>query len=378
MKNIIFLGEEARFQTEKKESRINPFEIKLNSGQLEAIKFALSGEDIALIHGPPGTGKTTTIVEYIKQEVARGSKVLACGPSNISVDNMAEKLIFGLGKVKICRLGHPARLQVDVLPHCLDAQAMRADSMKVVMDTKREILKSERELSKEHNKRKRSQMVKDIRALKRDIRQFEEKAVWEVLDNCDVLLSTNTGCGSKKLQRYISLKERKFDVVVIDEAAQATEPACWIPIRLGRKLVMAGDHKQLEPTVKSKAAIKGGLGITLFESLLASHPYISRLLTTQYRMNSTIMGWSSAAMYQGKLVAHKSVAAATLLGIKDMSLRGVDGGDEALISKDLLFVDTAGAGVGEAVDAGDETQSKSNVGYVVIYIYIYIYIGKPT
>eukprot|EP01022_Parablepharisma_sp_SALTPOND_P016533 TRINITY_DN244_c0_g1_i1.p1 TRINITY_DN244_c0_g1~~TRINITY_DN244_c0_g1_i1.p1 ORF type:complete len:597 (+),score=80.44 TRINITY_DN244_c0_g1_i1:1031-2821(+) len=345
-------------------AEIIPYNLHLNDSQISAIQKALMATDLYLIHGPPGTGKTTTIVEYILQEIARGNKVLACGPSNMSVDNMVEKLIATSGKkARVCRIGHPARMLPQVWQVSLDALVDNSEEAAIAKKNKAELNKLLAKVVKTKDKVERKELRVEIKQLKKDIKKFEKQAVETILSGSNVVLATNTGIADKKVWEF--LKRKKY-VTVIDEAAQAIEASCWIPIQLSSKLVLAGDHKQLAPTIKSVEAGKKGLEVTLFERLMKKHPEVSSLLDIQYRMNNTIMGWTSAAMYQGKLKADESVADSSLKHKKKPALDKIKeeiGEVEQVIEKDMLLIDTAGCQFGEAVDAKDENDSKYNIGY---------------
>ena len=324
----------------------------LNESQVKAVEKGLEAKDVYLVHGPPGTGKTTTIVEYILQEVMRGNKVITCGPSNMSVDNIVEKLIkSSVKKLKICRVGHPARMIPQIWDVSLDALVNSSEEAAMARKAKAELNKLLPKMMKSKDKEEKRQMRTEIKLLKKDIKKFEKQAVKKILDNSDVILGTNTGIADKKVWEI--LKTKKY-IVVIDEAAQAIEASCWIPIRLASKVVLAGDHKQLAPTIKSIDAAKQGLEITLFERLMEKYKEFSSLLDIQYRMNNTIMNWSSGAMYEGLLKADKSVANSSL---KKKKLT-----DEQVLESDMLLIDTAGCQFGESVDDKDENDSKYNIG----------------
>ncbi|PHT86632.1 hypothetical protein T459_08738 [Capsicum annuum] len=170
----------------------------------DAISKALSSKDVFLLHGPPGTGKTTTVVEIILQEVERGSKILACAASNIAVDNIVERLVPH--RVKLVRLGHPARMLPQVLDSALDAQALNGKLLK----------------AKDRNAKR--DIRRELKSLSREERKRQQLAVADVIKNADVVLTTLTGALTKKLDGL------SFDVIIIDEAAQALEIACWIAL----------------------------------------------------------------------------------------------------------------------------------------------------
>nr|KAF6465513.1 immunoglobulin mu DNA binding protein 2 [Rousettus aegyptiacus] len=223
----------------------------LDASQKEAVSFALSQKELAIIHGPPGTGKTTTVVEIIVQAVKRGCKVLCCAPSNTAVDNLLERLArCGL---RTLRLGHPARLLGSVQQHCLDEVLARGDSAPIIADIRRDIYQALVKNTKTQDKREKSNLRNEIKLLRKELKDREEAAMLESLTAADVVLATNTGAsddGPLKL-----LPDGYFDIVVIDECSQALEASCWIPLLKARKCILAGDHKQLPPTIVSH---KGG------------------------------------------------------------------------------------------------------------------------
>jgi len=201
-----------------------------------------------MIHGPPGTGKTTTVVELILQAVDKQrAKVLACAPSNIAVDNMMERVHEANPKLKIVRIGHPARLLESVQHLCLDALvSSQSDYAKQTNDIRKEINKLNKKVLKCKTKAERKEIWGEYKMLKKDLRSIEQGYINEILSGASVIFCTLTSACDKTLVRYIKsprLQDNLFDLVVIDECAQSIEPACWIPLRHAKKLVMAGDHK---------------------------------------------------------------------------------------------------------------------------------------
>ncbi|XP_077978180.1 DNA-binding protein SMUBP-2-like [Glandiceps talaboti] len=325
------------------------FNSNLDDSQREAVSFALQQREIAVIHGPPGTGKTTTVVEIILQAVKQQMKVLACAPSNIAVDNLVERLG---GHVKVVRLGHPARILPGIHQYSLDAILSRSDAARIVEDVRKDIDKTRDKMSKIKDKSEKFKLREDTRHLRKELKQRESKAIKEILQSVDVVLATNISASiSGPLQH---LKENHFNLVVIDECAQALEASCWIPLLQSPRCVLAGDHHQLPPTIMSNQACKDGLGVSLMERVVDLHgDKIVRMLTTQYRMHEDIMRWSSSQLYQDRLYAHQSVAHHLL---KD--LPGVADTEETNMS--LLLIDTAGCDLYEL--ELDEEMSKGNEG----------------
>ena len=330
----------------------------LDSSQREAIAHATRCVDFALIHGPPGTGKTTAVVEYIAQEVARGSRVLACTASNIAIDNLVERLMKVKlpegGEMRLVRVGHPARLLPSVLDACLEAQLLASDNSKLAKDCAKESKALRRKLSKLNDRKdrnERNEVRKELRILAKEERSRQKAAMRDVVDGARVVCSTLSGALSG------TLKYQDFDVIVIDEAAQALEAACWGAVLKGKKTVLAGDHLQLPPTVISDEAQSKGLSDTLFQRLHDAHgDLIARMLTVQYRMHADIMTWSSNAMYQGRLTAAESVAAHRLRG---------DSEDDPPV---LLMIDTAGCEMDERVEEDGESKENPDEAAVVLEV----------
>ncbi len=322
----------------------------LNPPQVEAVEFALAANHVAVIHGPPGTGKTTTVVEFIRQAVARGDKVLATAPSNHAVDNLLEKLLAA--GVFPVRLGHPARVAPELRSRALDILAEKHPDARQARKLARDAYALFRQADKwtrgKPEPGARAGMRKEARDLLGEVRRLEALAVERVLDDARVVCATLTGLDSHLLG------QRRFHVAVLDEAGQSTEPAAWVPLLRADKLVLAGDHCQLPPTVISPEAAEQGLAVSLMERLVGRFgSSIARLLTVQHRMHVAIMGFSNDAFYEGKLEAHESVA-----GHRLADLAGVRA--EPLTETPVQFIDTAGAGHDEELE--EETGSRRNVG----------------
>ncbi|KAM8893138.1 DNA-binding protein SMUBP-2 isoform 1-T2 [Spinachia spinachia] len=350
--NVLFGDTKPSHQSQPNEVKF--FNSNLDDSQREAVSFTLSQRELAVIHGPPGTGKTTTVVEIILQAVKQGQKVLCCAPSNVAVDNLVERL--ARCKAKVLRLGHPARLLESIQKHSLDAILAQSDNAHIIADIRKDIDKAFIGMKKMREKGDRVNFKREIGELRKELKSREATAMAQILKRADVVLSTNTGAsrdGPLKL-----LPEEHFNWVVIDECAQALESSCWIGLLRARKCVLAGDYKQLPPTIKSQKAASKGLSLSLMERLIQMYgDSVVRMLTVQYRMNIAIMNWASKEMYQGRLTAHSSVERHLL---KD--LPGVSCVEET--STPLLLIDTAGCGLSE-MEVTDE-QSKGNQGEVDI------------
>ncbi|MBI5624129.1 MAG: AAA family ATPase [Elusimicrobia bacterium] len=321
----------------------------LNEYQRDAVRSCLLAEDMALVHGPPGTGKTTVLVEVIRQAVASGARVLATAPSNVAVDNMLEKLLpSGL---RCVRLGHPAR----TLESLRDANLAHQVEADPANDEVRELDILRERLARRGSRFGRGQMgygerqerERELRRMWRKARDLEFDLSLRIMAGAHVVLGTHAGIPRK-------LVEGGFDLVVLDEASQATEPLSWVPLGLARKAVFAGDSMQLPPTIYSQEAAKGGLSVTLFERLKGLLPSnMQTLLRVQYRMHETIMGFSSQEFYGGKLIAHESVRAHLAA-----ELPGVAAGP--FTAAPLHFIDTAGAGYEESWN--ELLESRENPG----------------
>jgi ATP-dependent RNA/DNA helicase IGHMBP2 len=371
----LFQADPSRDPTGNKPRHNTPFNTNLDDSQLEAISFALQDDRrISLIHGPPGTGKTTTIAELIQQAVqVHGMKVLVAAPSNVAVDNILERLVQSssspqqsktskskrtnkLSKLRAVRLGHPARIKSSILSYSLEALVQNADGTEIVVDVRAELQSFLRVLSnpRSHPKDKRV-AYREVKALRKEIRGREEKVVQELISTAQVVLTTTVGAANRILDRV----EDGFDLVVIDEAAQALEASCWIPILRGKKVVLAGDHCQLPPTIKGRhRRAQEGLAKTMFERLMELYgddkncqkmPRVSRMLKVQYRMHHDIADWASQAMYRGELETHPDVRDRTLSQLEGVHKSDED--EEDVSETTLLLVDTAGCDMHETVNA---------------------------
>ena len=334
-------------------SQLNPSQ--LNRSQQEAVRFALASQDLAIIHGPPGTGKTTTVVELICQAVEQGHQVLACAPSNTAVDNLLDKLIAS--RQKVVRVGHPARVEERLRGHTLDAQAAEHEVMSVVRDMLREsemlFRKAGRFTRAKPAPGAKQEMRREARRLKSDARLLQQQAVNSVLDRADIVCATTTF--NEEL-----LGDRRFSLAVIDEACQSTEPGCWSAVLRADRLVLAGDHCQLPPTVLSAQAAREGFATSLLERLVALYgDAITRQLTVQYRMHADIMQFSSEHFYGGTLVAHETVESHLLHDLPDVRL-------SPLTTEAVTWIDTAGADWEEQLEPGGESKRNPQEGAFVL------------
>ncbi len=260
----------------------------LNASQEKAVNEILRAKDVAIVHGPPGTGKTTTLVEAINETLMRESQVLVCAQSNMAVDWISEKLIDR--GVSVLRIGNPTRVNDKMLEFTYERRfEAHADYPQLWA-----IRKAIRELWQQ-KKGRDERFHQKMERLKSRAAEIEIRINSELFSEARVIASTLVGADSRLLEG------QRYDTVFIDEAAQALEAACWIPIRRASRVILAGDHCQLPPTVKSMEALKGGLGKTLMERLVEIKPSCVTLLQTQYRMNEQIMRFSSCYFYEGKV-----------------------------------------------------------------------------
>ncbi|XP_027363348.1 DNA-binding protein SMUBP-2 isoform X2 [Abrus precatorius] len=274
----------------------------VDDSQRRAIALGLNKKrPVLVIQGPPGTGKTGLLKQLIACAVQQGERILVTAPTNAAVDNMVEKL-SSVG-LNIVRVGNPARI----------SKTVGSKSLGKIVNAKLASFREEYE-------RKKSDLRKDLRhclrddslaagirqllkQLSRSLKKKEKHTINEVLSSAQVVLATNTGAADPLIRRLDT-----FDLVVIDEAGQAIEPACWIPILQGKRCILAGDQCQLAPVILSRKALEGGLGISLLERATTLHEGIlTTRLTTQYRMNDAIASWASKEMYGGLLKSSETV-----------------------------------------------------------------------
>lgn len=318
------------------------FDAELNPPQRAAVQLTLAAEELALIHGPPGTGKTRTLVEVIRQCVSRGERVLVSAASNVAVDNLAERL--GAEGVPVVRLGHPARVAPEVERRSLDALVEASDAYKLAKRWTAEADQIRRTADKRHARgalsyRERRGMREEANRLLRDAKKLLASAQDLVLTQVKVVCATCAGADTQLLSRF------GFDRVVIDEATQAPDPLALIALLKAPKAVLAGDPRQLPPTVIDVQAAREGLATTWFERLAARQPELVAMLRVQHRMNESLMRFPSESMYEGKLEAAPEVVHHDLsdLGVRPDPLR----------PGPLVFLDTAGRGWDEERAADD-------------------------
>ncbi|NVK86342.1 MAG: AAA family ATPase, partial [Cytophagia bacterium] len=321
------------FYGAKEPSFKNGFEfqsVNLNESQNKALTNIFNAQDVAIIHGPPGTGKTTTLVNAIKEVVKNERQVMVCAQSNAAVDLLVEKL-DNLG-LDVLRLGHPARLTPEVIENSLDVKISSHSYFKELREIRKRSEEYRRMAGKykrnfgHHERMQRDLLRKEARLLKEDADRIEQHITEDLLDRAQVIACTLVG------STHSLVNDRVFKTIFIDEASQALEAAAWIAIRKAYRVVMAGDHLQLPPTVKSLKAAKEGLENTLFEKAMKIPP-ASVMLETQYRMHPEIMQFSSDYFYKGGLKTADSV---------------IQRERESTVEH-FVFIDTAGTGFSEKV-----------------------------
>ena len=330
---------------------------KLNDSQNEAARGVVNDLVVSVVHGPPGTGKTTTLIHAMEELARLKKKVLCCAPSNAAVDHLVE----GLGEkgLKVLRLGNPAKVHSKANAFTVDVKLVEDKDYSRVREWKRRA-KELRSLGSKYKRsfgreeaEQRKLIFKEAKEMMREARETELFLLDRLIDQADVICTTLVGSANDML------RDRVFDVVVIDEAGQALEPACWIPIAKGNKLVLAGDHLQLPPTIFSNEAAQKGLTISLMERTARIEKGV-HFLNVQYRMNEKIAAFSNKHFYEGKLTADSSVARRMLEG--DLN--------------PIQFIDTAGTGYNE--EAGAEGNSRMNKGEAELAMKMYSMLKEQT
>ena len=308
---------------------------RLNEVQNQAMRQALAAQDLMIVHGPPGTGKTTTFVETITQVVKREKQVLVCAPSNAAVDLLCQRL--DAAGLFVVRFGHPARVSDELSALTIDSRIADHTSyadLKAVRKKSEEFRRMAHKYKRNFGKAEREQrklLFQEAGRLRDEADQLEHYITEDLYAKAQVIACTLIGSAGRMLAGM------QFRTVFIDEAAQALEGACWVPIAKAQRVIMAGDHFQLPPTIKSLEAAKAGLETTLFEKAIQRNS-ADVMLEVQYRMNQQIMQFSGDYFYKGRLTAHNSV--------KDHRLSA----DE----EPLCFIDTAGC-------AYEEQQEKESL-----------------
>ncbi len=320
------------------QTEIYTAEQKLNESQNRAIAKILNANELAVVHGPPGTGKTTTLVAAItKLAREKNEKILVVAPSNAAVDLLSEKL--SEAGLNVMRVGNPVRVSESLSALTLDGKMKEHPAYKDIKKLKiqaNEYKNMAHKYKRNFGKAERDQrkaLFDEAHKIMKEVDKTEQYILDDLSTKTQVVTATLVGSNHYSVNKY------EYDTVVIDEAGQALEPACWIPILKAKKVILAGDHCQLPPTIKSQEAAKKGLEKTLLEKLVEKHPEAVVLLDTQYRMNEQIMAHSSKTFYGNSLKAHNSVALHRIL--PDLT--------------PLQFIDTAGCGFDEKLEGTSST-----------------------
>lgn len=312
----------------------------LNESQQEALEKINGSEPIVIVHGPPGTGKTTTLVEAIAELVRNGEKVMVTAPSNAATDHIALQLIRK--GVSTLRVGNQSKMSQDLLPHTLEgklAQGNEQKQLKKMRIQAEEYRKMSHQYKRHFGKDDRDQrklLIQEVKNIRKEIRALQDFYADKWIDEASVVCATPVGLNDK------ILKGKEFNTLVIDEAGQCLETMAWVAIRNVQRLVLAGDHLQLPPTVISDEAMRNGYNSSFLEIMLNRHPQ-KYLLRTQYRMRQAIVDFPNKYFYEGKLETPESLQNK---------------------SKHFSFYDTAGTGFQEEQSA--ESSSLSNPGELEI------------
>jgi superfamily I DNA and/or RNA helicase len=297
----------------------------LNPTQERAVNEVLRAKDVAIVHGPPGTGKTTTLVEAIRETLMREPQVLVCAQSNMAVDWISEKLVDR--GINVLRLGNPTRVNDKMLSFTYERRFEAHPDYPQLWSLRKAI----RDLRAHRSRRLSDGYHQKLESLKSRATELEIRINTELFSEARVIACTLVGSAHRLLDG------KKFGTLFIDEAAQALEAACWIPLRRVGRVVLAGDHCQLPPTVKSIAALKAGLGKTLMERLVETHPEAVTLLKIQYRMSEDIMRFSSDYFYDGQVESAPEVKYRSILDLdKAIEWKSLEETGESLLNSSRI------------------------------------------
>lgn len=330
------------------------FVSELNSYQKAGVSQILDANALTILHGPPGTGKTTTLVQGIKALLAQErGQVLVTAPSNTAVDLMTEKLHEA--GVKVVRIGNPVKVSEQLQELTLDGQLDRHPMQKELKNIRKKA-EAFRDMAKKYKRQfgkaereQRKALFQEVRSLMKEAEQIAQYMQKGILDHVEVICATLVG------SNHTTIQDRNYTAVFIDEAGQAMEPACWIPILKADKLILAGDHLQLPPTIKSTSADVRALHVTLMERLVSLYPGYVSTLRQQYRMHGDIMAYPSRALYHNALLADATVVGQQLMD-----------NDRA-----FLFIDTAGAGFDE-LQEGTTLSNRDEAQFVLRHLTLYL------
>jgi ATP-dependent RNA/DNA helicase IGHMBP2 len=320
----------------------------LNESQNRAVVDIVNCRDVSIIHGPPGTGKTTTLVAAVKKMSETESTILVTAPSNTAADLLTERL--SAQALNVVRIGNISRVDENIVKHTLEGQLSvhpESKNIKKIKVKAAELRRISRTYKRKFGYDERSQrelLKKEANEMSAWANELEKKLIEQILDAADVIICTLVASANSVLDG------RKFRTVVIDEAAQALEPAAWIPILKASRVILAGDPFQLPPTVKSQEAKRGGFDKTLLEKCLTRLPSVN-FLDVQYRMNAEIMGFSNRWFYDGLLRAHPSVIDRQMPTLHD--------------EKAVVFIDTAGCGFDEQIHPENKSRFNPEEFFIV-------------
>lgn len=310
----------------------------LNKTQETAVNEVLWAKDVEVVHGPPGTGKTTTLVEAIYETLHRETQVLVCAQSNMAVDWISEKLVDH--GVSVLRIGNPSRVNDKMLSFTYERKFESHPDYPELWSIRKTIRQMK------ENRKRGDNIHQKIARLRDRATELEMTINAQLFDEARVVACTLVGSANKLLVRH------KFSTLFIDEAAQALEPACWIATRRASRVILAGDHQQLPPTIKCYEAMKQGLGKTLMERIVENQPEAVTLLKVQYRMNDTIMKFSSDWFYHGEVESDESVKHRSVLDWEH-PIQWIDGNEmlqqvnEELQEEEKLNIDFTEQFIGE-------------------------------
>ena len=310
----------------------------LNKTQEQAVNEVLWAKDVEVVHGPPGTGKTTTLVEAIYETLHRETQVLVCAQSNMAVDWISEKLVDH--GVPVLRIGNPSRVNDKMLSFTYERKFESHPNYPELWSIRKTI----RQIKE--NRKRGDNVHQKIARLRDRATEIEMAINAQLFDEARVVACTLVGSANKLLVRH------KFSTLFIDEAAQALEPACWIATRRASRVILAGDHQQLPPTIKCYEAMKQGLGKTLMERIVENQPDAVTLLKVQYRMNDAIMKFSSDWFYHGEVQSDESVKHRSVLDLEH-PIQWIDGNEmlqqvnEELKEDEKLNIDFTEQFIGE-------------------------------